>query len=80
MSFLQEVAIQDYFKPIDKQAEVIMKMQLEGEEKTMKEMMKTMQQQAFVQKDELEKLVEAQYADLKQHKQTTDKVEEMKTS
>ena len=75
-----EAAIQDYFEPIDKQAEVIMKMQLEGEEKTMKEMMKTMQQQAFVEKEELEKLVKAQYADLQQHKQTTDKIEEMKAS
>lgn len=30
-----EAATEDYFKPIDKQAETIMIMQLEGEEKTM---------------------------------------------
>ncbi|KAL2242829.1 UNVERIFIED_CONTAM: hypothetical protein Sindi_0400900, partial [Sesamum indicum] len=47
----QEAAIEEYFKPIDKEAEYIMKMQLEGEEKTMREMMKAMQTQALLEKD-----------------------------
>ncbi|KAL0318980.1 UNVERIFIED_CONTAM: hypothetical protein Sangu_2054200 [Sesamum angustifolium] len=46
-----EAAIEEYFKPIDKEAEYIMKMQLEGEEKTMREMMKAMQTQALLEKD-----------------------------
>ncbi|XP_054783175.1 uncharacterized protein LOC129290436 [Prosopis cineraria] len=44
-----EATIQEYFKPIDKEAEIIMKMQLEEEEKTMTEMMKTMQQQTLLE-------------------------------
>ncbi|KAK4436758.1 hypothetical protein Salat_0009700 [Sesamum alatum] len=47
-----EAAIEEYFKPIDKEAEYIMKMQLEGEEKTMREMMKAMQTQALLEKAE----------------------------
>ncbi|KAK4557723.1 hypothetical protein RGQ29_007475 [Quercus rubra] len=54
-----EAAIEEYFKPIDKEAEVIMKMQLDGEEKTLKEMMKTMQQQALLEKAEAEKIANA---------------------
>lgn len=54
--YLQEAAIDDYFKPIDKEAEVIVKMQLDGEEKTMKEMMATMQRQALIEKAEAEAL------------------------
>ncbi|KAJ7952583.1 IIIB transcription factor [Quillaja saponaria] len=50
-----ETAIEEYFKPIDKEADIIMKMQLEGEEKTMREMMKAMQQQALLEKAEAEK-------------------------
>ena len=51
---LQEAAIEDYFKPIDKEAEMIMKAQLEGEEKTMREMVATMQRQALLEKAEAE--------------------------
>ncbi|KAI3455154.1 hypothetical protein Pfo_011817 [Paulownia fortunei] len=51
-----EAAIEEYFKPIDKEAEFIMKMQLEGEEKTMREMMKAMQTQALLEKAEAEKV------------------------
>lgn len=53
---MQEAAIEEYFKPIDKEAEYIMKIQLEGEEKTMREMMATLQRQALVEKAEAEKI------------------------
>ena len=33
MRYFREAAIEDYFKPIDKEAEIVMKMQLAGEEK-----------------------------------------------
>ncbi|KAG7011487.1 hypothetical protein SDJN02_26393, partial [Cucurbita argyrosperma subsp. argyrosperma] len=42
-----ESAIEEYFKPIDKEAETLMKVQLEGEERSMKNMVKVMQQQLF---------------------------------
>ncbi|XP_051119687.1 uncharacterized protein LOC127243624 [Andrographis paniculata] len=51
-----EAAIEEYFKPLDKEAEIIMKMQLDGEEQTMKEMMATMQRQALIEKAEAEKI------------------------
>lgn len=50
-----EAAIEDYFKPIDKNAEIIMNMQIEKEEKQMQEMLKTMQEQAMIQKEMAEK-------------------------
>lgn len=53
--YLQEAAIEEYFKPLDKEAERIMKVQLEGEEKRMREMMSAMQQQALLEKAEAEK-------------------------
>ncbi|XP_062073878.1 uncharacterized protein LOC133778071 [Humulus lupulus] len=49
-----EAAIEDYFKPLDKEAETLMKAQLEGEEKTMRQMMTAMQQQALLEKAEAE--------------------------
>ncbi|XP_007039702.2 PREDICTED: uncharacterized protein LOC18606177 isoform X1 [Theobroma cacao] len=55
-----EAAIEEYFKPIDKEAEMLMKMQLEGEEKTMKEMVAAMQQQALLEKAEAEKIANTQ--------------------
>ncbi|XP_050265285.1 uncharacterized protein LOC126709202 [Quercus robur] len=61
-----EAAIEEYFKPIDKEAEVIVKMQLDGEEKTLKEMMKTMQQQALLEKAEAEKIANANQVGAKQ--------------
>ncbi|KAL5997917.1 hypothetical protein ACLOJK_008851 [Asimina triloba] len=54
-----EAAIEDYFKPIDKEAQIIMNMQLEGEEKTMRAMMKAMQEQALQEKAAAEKLAKA---------------------
>ncbi|EPS64403.1 hypothetical protein M569_10378, partial [Genlisea aurea] len=47
-----EAAIEEYFKPIDKEAEIIMKTQLEGEEKTMRQMVETMQKQALIEEAE----------------------------
>ncbi|WJZ82537.1 hypothetical protein VitviT2T_002290 [Vitis vinifera] len=57
-----EAAIEEYFKPIDKEAEIIMKMQLDGEEKAMKEMMATMHKQALFEKVEAEKIANMQNA------------------
>lgn len=42
-----ETAINEYFKPVDKQAEMIVDMQLQEEEKTMKQMMQAMKLQAL---------------------------------
>ncbi|XP_027111112.1 uncharacterized protein LOC113762171 [Coffea eugenioides] len=61
-----EAAIEDYFKPIDKQADIIMKMQLEGEERKMKDMMRAMQQQALLEKAEAEKTAPGQTTDINQ--------------
>eukprot|EP00268_Persea_americana_P039780 TRINITY_DN3941_c0_g2_i2.p1 TRINITY_DN3941_c0_g2~~TRINITY_DN3941_c0_g2_i2.p1 ORF type:complete len:154 (+),score=52.43 TRINITY_DN3941_c0_g2_i2:422-883(+) len=58
-----EAAIEEYFKPIDKEAQIIMNMQLEGEEKTMKEMMKAMQEQALLEKASAEKMAKMSSAD-----------------
>ncbi|KAF7137570.1 hypothetical protein RHSIM_Rhsim07G0118900 [Rhododendron simsii] len=51
-----EAAINEYFKPLDKEAEIIMKTQLDGEEKSMKEMMKAMQTQALLEKAEADRI------------------------
>ncbi|XP_008238377.1 PREDICTED: uncharacterized protein LOC103337019 [Prunus mume] len=64
-----EAAIDEYFKPIDKEAEMIMKTQLEGEERTMKEMMKAMHQQALLEKAEAEKTAAAQNLETNQKNQ-----------
>ncbi|KAF7138106.1 hypothetical protein RHSIM_Rhsim07G0118700 [Rhododendron simsii] len=53
---LGEAAINEYFKPLDKEAEIIMKTQLDGEEKSMKEMMKAMQSQALLEKAEADRI------------------------
>lgn len=50
-----EVAIEEYFKPLDKEAEILMTMQLQGEEKTSEMMMKALQEQAMRQQVEAEK-------------------------
>lgn len=67
-----EAAIEEYFKPIDKEAEIIVKMQLEGEEKTMREMMAAMQRQALVEKAEAERLANARHLNLKEHSNRKD--------
>ncbi|XP_008465889.1 uncharacterized protein LOC103503473 [Cucumis melo] len=51
-----ESAIEEYFKPIDKEAEALMKIQLEGEERSMKDMVKVMQQQALFKQAEAGKV------------------------
>ncbi|XP_024026883.1 uncharacterized protein LOC112093168 [Morus notabilis] len=50
-----EAAIEEYFTPLDKEAESIMKVQLEGEEKTMRQMMAAMQEQALLERAEAAK-------------------------
>nr|KJB51790.1 hypothetical protein B456_008G231600 [Gossypium raimondii] len=62
-------AIEEYFKPIDKEVETIMKIQLDGEEKTMKEMMATMQRQALLEKMEAEKIANTHQPDTNQGNQ-----------
>lgn len=59
ISLPQEAAIEEYFKPIDKHAQVIMNMQLEKEEKQMKEMVKAMQEQMMAQREMVIKQMEA---------------------
>ncbi|KAJ6672741.1 hypothetical protein OIU85_014021 [Salix viminalis] len=51
------------FKPINKQAEIIMKTQLEGEENSMKDMMKAMQTRALLEKLEAERKANVNGAD-----------------
>ncbi|KAG9137469.1 hypothetical protein Leryth_027470 [Lithospermum erythrorhizon] len=46
-----EVAIEKYFNSVDKDAEMIMEVQLKEEEKSMKEMMKIMQKQSVAGKN-----------------------------
>lgn len=60
-----EAVFEEYFKPIDKEAEIIMKMQLDGEEHRMKEMIKTMRAQALLEREEAEKLINVQNTDIK---------------
>ncbi|KAH6803315.1 transcription factor IIIB [Perilla frutescens var. frutescens] len=62
-----EMAIEEYFKPIDKEAELIMKEQLKGEEKSMREMMAIMQRQALLEKAEADALANLQNAKTAQH-------------
>lgn len=66
---MQESAIEEYFKPIDKEAEALMKMQLEGEERTMKNMVKVMQQQALFEKAEAGKVTSTLQTDKNEHNQ-----------
>uniref|UniRef100_A0A6N2KCD4 Uncharacterized protein n=1 Tax=Salix viminalis TaxID=40686 RepID=A0A6N2KCD4_SALVM len=58
-----EATFDDYFKPINKQAEIIMKTQLEGEENSMKDMMKAMQTRALLEKLEAERKANVNGAD-----------------
>ncbi|OIT37086.1 PREDICTED: uncharacterized protein LOC109241255 [Nicotiana attenuata] len=64
-----EAAIDDYFKPINKEAEAIVKMQLEGEENRTKEMMNILQKQAFLEKHQAEKLISAENVVTEKHGQ-----------
>ncbi|ONK57263.1 uncharacterized protein A4U43_C10F18280 [Asparagus officinalis] len=53
-----EAAIEDYLKPIDKNAHTIMNMQIDKEQQQMKEMIKAMQEQAMHNKEIAERQVE----------------------
>ncbi|XP_055831459.1 uncharacterized protein LOC129900500 [Solanum dulcamara] len=64
-----EAAIDDYFKPINMEAEAIVKMQLEGEEDRTKEMMNILQKQAFLEKHQAEKLISAENVATNKHDQ-----------
>ncbi|KAI7995340.1 hypothetical protein LOK49_LG11G02273 [Camellia lanceoleosa] len=66
-----EVAIEEYFKPIDKEAEIIMKTQLEGEEKTVREMMKAMQTQALLEQAEAERLANVKKTEANQQEKAS---------
>ncbi|OMO95771.1 hypothetical protein CCACVL1_05245 [Corchorus capsularis] len=69
MMFRKEAAFNEYFKPIDKEVETIMKAQLDGEEKTMKEMLATMQQRAFIEEIKAERAAKMKRQDTKQNNQ-----------
>ncbi|KAJ8492079.1 hypothetical protein OPV22_013800 [Ensete ventricosum] len=53
-----EATIEEYFKPIDKSAEIIMNMQLQKDEKQAKEMLKVMQEEAMIQREMAQKKLE----------------------
>lgn len=54
-----EAQIEDYFKPIDKQAGTIMEVQLESEKKTMGTMMNATQEETIRKIEEAERLARA---------------------
>uniref|UniRef100_A0A0D9W524 Uncharacterized protein n=1 Tax=Leersia perrieri TaxID=77586 RepID=A0A0D9W524_9ORYZ len=54
-----ETAIDEYFKPIDKNAQIIMDLQMEKEERQMKEMAKIMQDQISMQRELASKRAQA---------------------
>jgi Na+/phosphate symporter len=72
----QETAIDQYFKPVDKNAKLIIDMQLEKEEKQMKEMSKVMQEQAKMQREFAMRRVEATSVECKNDTEVTEKVAE----
>ncbi|KAI8538098.1 hypothetical protein RHMOL_Rhmol09G0075600 [Rhododendron molle] len=55
--------------PLTRRLEIVMKMQLEGEEKAMREMVKTMQSQALLEKTEAERLANVTNSEANQHVQ-----------
>lgn len=65
----QEAAVDDYFKPINMEAETIVKMQLEGEENRTKDMMNILQKQAFLDRLQAEKLISAENVGTNKHDQ-----------
>ncbi|XP_052151052.1 uncharacterized protein LOC127769507 [Oryza glaberrima] len=72
-----ETAIDEYFKPIDKNAKIIMDMQLEKEEKQIKEMTKVMQDQIAMQREIASKRAQATAIESKDTQtQTSDKIAE----
>ncbi|KAK3142593.1 hypothetical protein QOZ80_4BG0348680 [Eleusine coracana subsp. coracana] len=71
-----ETAIDDYFKPIDKNAKIIMDMQMEREEKRMKEMTQVMQEEAKMQREITMRRVEATSIECKNDTEVIEKVAE----
>ncbi|KAK7286813.1 hypothetical protein RJT34_22076 [Clitoria ternatea] len=69
-----EAAIEEYFKPLDQEAEIIMKMQVQKEERTSEMMMKALEEQASLQKVEAEKVSSTPQVD---HSETNQKESEM---
>nr|XP_043610341.1 uncharacterized protein LOC122582058 [Erigeron canadensis] len=61
-----EAAINEYFKPVDKQAEMIVEMQLQEEEKTMKQMVQAMKAQALLDNEQALKSANLKIAETKQ--------------
>ncbi|XP_015169804.1 uncharacterized protein [Solanum tuberosum] len=64
-----ETAITDYFKPLDQQAEEVVKMQLKGDEKRKDEMMEAMQKQALLEMAQAEKQKNMQMLNTNKHVQ-----------
>ncbi|XP_074568608.1 uncharacterized protein LOC141825115 [Curcuma longa] len=58
-----EAAIEEYFKPIDKGAELLMSMQLEKEEKHAQEMVKVMRENVMLQREMAQKKFEVNRSD-----------------
>ncbi|KAK1438765.1 hypothetical protein QVD17_04575 [Tagetes erecta] len=67
-----EAAINEYFKPVDKQAEMIVEMKLQEEEKTMKHMMQAMKAQALLDQQEADTNANLNIAEKKP--ETTDEI------
>ncbi|KAL4570530.1 hypothetical protein LXL04_026186 [Taraxacum kok-saghyz] len=61
-----ETAINEYFSPVDKQAEMIVEMQLKEEEKTMKQMVQAMKAQALLDQEEAYKNANLKISETKQ--------------
>lgn len=64
-----EAAINDYFKPLDQQAEEVVKMQLKGDEKRKDELMEAMQRQALLEMAQAEKQKNMQMLNTNKHVQ-----------
>uniref|UniRef100_M1CHE7 Uncharacterized protein n=1 Tax=Solanum tuberosum TaxID=4113 RepID=M1CHE7_SOLTU len=69
VEYFQETAITDYFKPLDQQAEEVVKMQLKGDEKRKDEMMEAMQKQALLEMAQAEKQKNMQMLNTNKHVQ-----------
>ncbi|KAJ8526717.1 hypothetical protein K7X08_029194 [Anisodus acutangulus] len=70
-----ETAINEYFTPLDQQAEEVMKMQLKGDESRKDELMEAMQRQALLEMAQAEKLKNTQMLNTNKHVQEKASVE-----
>lgn len=64
-----ETAIDEYFKPLDQQAEEVVKMQLKGDERRKDELMEAMQRQALLEMAQAEKLKNMRMLNTNKHAQ-----------